>query len=141
TKKAINQLQLFVNQYPYSSYTDSCYVLIGKLNYKLEQKAYAIAKQYFHMELYKSAIVAFDNFINDYPSSSLLEDAFFNLLKARYMLLVNSVDSKKSERASQLTETYVRFMDYFPDSRYLKEAEAIYEKALKEKEKIQGQKI
>ncbi len=139
THMAIRELQSFVNQYPKSKHLDEANDIISKLRIKLETKASEIAKQYFKISNYKSAIVAIDNFTKDFPDSKFIEELKFVQVKANYLLTVNSIDSKRAERLRSTVDSYLKFVDKYPNSQYLKEAGAVYDLALKLKDKYKIQ--
>ena len=135
THAAIREFQNFVNQYPNSTRLTEANEIVAKLHIKLETKAYEITKQYFMISNFKSAIVAIGNFSKDYPDSKYIEELNLILIKANYLLTINSIDSKKAERLRNTIDAYLKFIDKYPQSVYLKDAESIYESALKFKEK------
>mgnify|MGYP000162104655 CR=1 FL=1 len=59
TKSAIEKLQEFINLFPDSEYVSDANVLIQELDYKLEKKAFEIAKQYNKISDYKASIASF----------------------------------------------------------------------------------
>ena len=59
TYTAIEKLQVFINLYPNSEYISEANQMISELQEKLEQKDFEIAKQYFTIRDYRSAIKAF----------------------------------------------------------------------------------
>src|SRR4051812_9643909 len=67
TNKAIGKLQNFIDVYPNSANFAEANTILKTLTDKLEKKAFEIAKQYNKIGDYKSALVALDNFIADYP--------------------------------------------------------------------------
>lgn len=127
TQRAIRSLQLFTIDYPNSSRIDSCNQLLDELRFKLELKEFKAAKLFYRMENYLAAKVAFDNFNQSYPSSKFKEEAWFLEYKSGFLLAANSVEDKKLERIEAAMEAYVNFVDRFPDSKRLKEAEILYE--------------
>lgn len=136
TKNAIKEFQSFVDTYPESARIDSCNHVIDKLRFKLEKKDYEITKQYFKLDDWKAAIVATKNFIKEYPSSNYNEEMYLMMIKSYYLLAINSVHSKKAERLDGAIENYVKFVDLYPKSSYLSDAESIYEDAKRIKEKL-----
>ena len=60
----------------------------------------------------------------------------FIIIQSYYLLALNSIESKKQERFKAATESYIKFVDAFPKSNYLKDAELIYSSALKNLEKF-----
>lgn len=135
TLKAINDLQLFMNQYPSSSRRDTCNKLVSKLEYKLETKAFEASKQYLKMEDYKSASVTFQILLEDYPDTRYREEGYFLWLKTRYQLARKSVDDKKMERIEDALKAYTTFVDRFPDSEYIGESEIYFTLLLEMKDK------
>lgn len=133
TSRAMEDLQIFVNTYPQSMYADSCTQMIEKLREKMEKKAFEIAHLYFHTENYKSAIIAFEDLLNQYPDSRNREEIQFYVVKSKYLLAENSILSKKKERYEDFTNSYVKFVDSFSTSVYLKDLEADYEKTRQNK--------
>ena len=49
------------------------------------------------------------------------------IVRASYLYAKNSVESKKTERYKLAAEEYLKFVDNFPQSRYLRDAEKIYD--------------
>lgn len=127
TQKAIDALQLFTSLYPASERADEAKSLIAELRDKLVYKSYLTGKLYYDMGNYKAAVVALSNSIADYPESSYKEDLMFMLLESRYLLAVNSVDSKKEQRLSEALDEYFTFVDEFPDSEHRKDADKFYD--------------
>jgi outer membrane protein assembly factor BamD len=135
TETAINELQKFINQYPQSQYVAECNTKLDELRGKLEYKSYNSAMLYYHMGNYKSAIVAFGSHIKDYPDTKYNEEFTFLIMKAYYLLAVNSIESKKQERFKAAIDNYAKFAERFPKSEYSEEAEKIYTESAKHLEK------
>ncbi|WCO00516.1 outer membrane protein assembly factor BamD [Psychroserpens ponticola] len=132
TVEALEKLQLFINKYPDSDYLAEANVLIKELDFKLEKKAFEIAKQYnkiayFESSDYEAAIKAFDNFLVDYPGTSFREEAMFFRLDSAYKLAINSVKSKKEERLEIAKGYYNTFHKYYPNSERTEEVEKMNE--------------
>jgi len=135
TKLAIKEFQRFTNQYPKSGRIPECNEILDKLRGKLEQKSYENAMLYYNMSDYKASIVAFSNHLKDFPDSKHVEELNYLTIKCYYLLALNSIESKKQERFKLAVDSYFKFVDTFPKSEYLKEAEMIYSSALKDLEK------
>ncbi|TJY36082.1 outer membrane protein assembly factor BamD [Pontimicrobium aquaticum] len=126
TVEAIEKIQSFINAYPNSEFLAEANKMVKELDFKLERKAYEIAKQYHtlgpHNRDYEAAIKAFDNFILDFPGATHKEKAMFYRLDSAYKLAVNSVESKKEERVRNAIEYYDSFKSRFAESEFLEEA-------------------
>ena len=128
TLRAIKELQSFVDRYPTSNRVAKCNELIDELRAKLSLKAFENAKQYYTTSNYKSAIIALDNVLIDFPSFNNREEVHFLIVKATYLLAINSISTKVEERLQATLEAYTHFKDNYPESTYLKELETTYNK-------------
>lgn len=98
TIDAIEKLQVFINTYPDSENVEEANRMVQELDFKLEKKAFEIAKQYNTITDYKASINSYNNFLLEYPGSKLREEALYYRLDSAYKLAVNSVEYKKEER-------------------------------------------
>lgn len=128
TYKAINELQLFVNTHPESERLIECNNLISGLRSKLELKSYEMAKQYYDMEYYQSAVVAFSNTLNDYPDTEYRQELMYLRFLSAYKLANNSIESKKLQRFIETKTAYLEFIENYPESNEAKEAIELYVK-------------
>ena len=136
SKAAIKEFQMFINEHPNSERIKECNEIMDKLREKLERKSYENAKLYYNTGDYKAAVVAFKNAITEFPGCKYNEELAYLIVKANYTLAVNSVESKKAERLKTTVESYFKFVDTYPKSLYLRDAEDIYTDALKQLDKI-----
>src|SRR5690606_35192593 len=116
TYKGLEKLQEHINQYPNSAKRMEANKLVAELREKLEKKDYETAKQYLHIEEYKAAIEAFDNFITDHPGSVYRKDAFYGRFAAAYELAINSIPGLVQERLLTAKGYYNNFMKYYQDT-------------------------
>lgn len=123
TIKALEKLQAFIDNYPNSEYIPQANEAVQKLNGKLEKKAYENAKGYNTISDYKSALIAFDNFIADFPGTPLKEDALFYKYDSAYQLAINSVPSKMEERLHIAQTAYANLMKFKSDTKYKEKAD------------------
>ena len=134
TELAINEMQNFLNNYPNSEKSKNINELIDELTYKLEFKAYENARQYFKMADYKAASVAFENVLNDFPSTKLRTKIYDYILKSKYELAVNSVYDLKKDRLEEATTFAKQVEREMPNSGLAKTAADLQAKLQKEKE-------
>jgi outer membrane protein assembly factor BamD len=136
TRKAIDEFQLFINRYPNSERIKESTELMDKLRDKLETKSYLQAKLYFDLSEYKAAIQAIKISLAEFPDSDYREELQFLSLKSHFSLAENSVETKKQERFLKTMNDYHAFITEFPESKYLKDAERIYNTSKKQTEQI-----
>ncbi|QFG54186.1 outer membrane protein assembly factor BamD [Chryseobacterium sp.] len=139
TELAINELQNFLNEYPNSERSRNISELTDELSYKLEYKAYENARQYFKMGEYKAADVAFENVLEDFPSTKLRSSIYDYILKSRFELAVNSVFSLKQERIERAM-AFTRLVEKeMPGTENAKTAQALRSRLVKEQENFARQ--
>ncbi|MDO7172840.1 outer membrane protein assembly factor BamD [Mariniflexile sp. AS56] len=134
TKSAIEKLQDFINLFPESEYLSEANKLVHELDYKLEKKAFSIAKQYNTISDYPASVKSFDNFMFDFPGSSLREEALFLRFDSAYKLAVNSRETKitpnglvplKKNRLEEAIEYYTSFKKAYANSKHIEEVNAM----------------
>lgn len=132
TKEAIEKLQNFINQFPESEYLPEANKLVKELDYKLEKKAFEIAKQYNTISDYPASVRSFNNFMFDFPGSSFREEALFYRFDSAYKLAINSVEYKntptgvvpiKKERLKEAKEFYDAFKKAYSNSKHIEEVD------------------
>jgi len=125
TIKAIEALQLFINLYPKSERVTEASKLIGNLREKLETKSYANAKLFLDIGDYKSAVIAFGNSAREFPDTKYAEEMEFLTVKAQALYAKASFETKQEERYNEAIRLYTEFVQNYPSSKYLKDAEEI----------------
>lgn len=116
TYNALDQLQIFIDQYPNSSRIDTCNQIMDGMRAKLELKQFEYAKLYFQTENYKSAVVALKETLIKYPESKYKEDIYYLLVQSNFELAINSVPTKKLDRLNNTLKSYRNFVAAFPES-------------------------
>ena len=125
TYKAIDELQMFMNQHPASKRIDECNKLIDELREKLVKKSFDSASLYYKLGDYKAAITALNNSLKEFPDTHYREELLFLVLRSSYEVAIRSYVDKMKERFQNTTEVFVQFKEEFPESKHLKEAERI----------------
>ncbi|MEY4433704.1 MAG: hypothetical protein RLZZ44_1838 [Bacteroidota bacterium] len=123
TTKAIEKLQAFIDTYPNSEYLPEANKIMKNLNEKLEKKVFENAKGYNTISDYKSALVALDNFIADYPGTPFKEEALYYKLDSAYQLGINSVPAKMEERLNVAKVAYANLIKFKADTKYKQKAD------------------
>jgi len=132
TLAAIDGMQLFVDRYPETEKKDTINFLVKEMRAKLEVKSFENAKLYHHIRRYKSAVIALENALREYPDSRYREEMSFLLLSSHFELATNSIESKKEQRLRDAVESYHNFVDNFENSDRLKEASNLYKGLIKQ---------
>ncbi|SNC67531.1 Beta-barrel assembly machine subunit BamD [Hymenobacter gelipurpurascens] len=136
TFSALEGIQEFLNRYPESKFRQETEGMSLELQKKLENKAFQSARLYYDLRYYQSAVTAFTSFQQQFPSSGFNEQAAYLKLSAQYDLARESVPEKQRERYLEAIAFYQSFVDTYPQSKNLKEAERMYDTSRTEADKL-----
>lgn len=140
TYAAVTEFQNFIEAYPTSSRRQDAQNRIFELQDKLVEKEYLNAKLYYDLGSYigngtngnyQACIVTAENAIKDFPYTRRREDFAFLILKAKFEYAKKSVASRQAERYENAIDEYYGFQSEYPESKYLKQATALYDAAPK----------
>ena len=132
TQKALQAFQNFIDKYPSGERTADANKFYNELTFRLEKKAFEIAKQYYRMEVYTAAIVSFENFMQDNIGTSLKEEALYYKFKASNDLAIKSIWKKKEKRLNDAQIVFEKFKKNFPESKRMEEMNGLNENLKKE---------
>lgn len=149
---AIMEFQDFLDFYPYTKLREKAQNMIFALQDKMVEKEFQAARLYLDLgsymgncayggSNYEACIVTSRNALLDFPYASpeRREQFSFMILKAKYQLAVQSVESKRMERYRDTIDEYYGFVNEYPESKNLKEAKRIFEASNKIVNKKQEQ--
>ena len=131
TRRAIDQLTLFITRYPDNERAGEAKELIAEMRSKLLEKSFQSARLYYDMGDYRAAIIAFKNSIADFPETRHREELLFLILKSSYLLADNSVPERQLERFQATMDEYYVFIEEFPESKYTGEAEQFFNNSMR----------
>lgn len=136
TIQGIEELQAFLDFFPRSEKVPLAQNAIFELQDKLTLKQLQNAQLYYNLGTYmgnnyQSCIIVAQNAVRDYPYSKYKEELEFLILKARYQEADLSVDERKADRFRDVIDEYYSFINNYPDSPNLGEAENIFKTAKK----------
>lgn len=119
----------YLREFPVNDHIDDCERMVTELNQRLDTKAYEAAKLYYKMEDYLAARVALRNVLKDDSDNIYREDILFYTAKASYKYAQLSVPAKQRERYLVFIDDYLNFKGELPESKYMKELDALYDRA------------
>lgn len=136
TRKAIEELQSFLDFFPKSDKVSIAQNAIFELQDKLVLKELQNAQLYYNLgnylgNNYLSAVITAKNAIKDYPYSKYKEQLEMLILKSRFQEASQSYEEKKPERFRDVIDEYYAFVNDYPDSDFRAEADNIYKIATK----------
>ena len=127
---------LFMEYFPNSVKKQEAQDMIFALQDKLVLKELYSAKLYYNLgnymgNNYESCVITAQNALKDYPYTDYREELSILILRARYEMAIYSVEDKKADRYRETVDEYYAFKNEFPESKYLKEAEKIFNESQK----------
>lgn len=141
TKRAIKEIDSFLDIYPRSSKADTLTMFRMELTDKLCYKEYLSAKLYLNLGTYlgnnyESAIITARNAINDYPYSTYREDLSYIIFMAKYESAILSVEELAEDRLREAMDEYYNFTnEYAESSKYKSDVDKCFAKIQKRLEK------
>ncbi|WP_370513193.1 outer membrane protein assembly factor BamD [Fulvivirga sp. M361] len=128
--EAVVAMQNFINRHSQSEFREKATEVIDDIQQKLERKGFENARQYYKLQRYDAAVIAFESFSSDFPDSHYNEEVGFLKFVAQYEWAEKSITSKQLERYKLAQEYYIEFIDSYPTSSFLNEAEKKYGNSL-----------
>jgi len=129
TYLALDAFRLFMVRYPQSKHAEESEKYIIEMREKIIRKSYIGAKMYFNLEDYKASLTALNTSLADFPETQYREEILYMIVKSRYMLAVNSIEGKQPERFQDAIDDYYSFLAEYPESKFGKDAERMYDNA------------
>ncbi len=128
TLSAIAYYQEFLDIYPNSKMRETVQQRMVELQDKLVRKELHSARLYYNLGTYfgncgsggnnyEACIITSQNALKDYPYTVMREDFALLIMKSKFELAQQSVDSKKLERYQDAEDECYGFINEYPDSR------------------------
>lgn len=142
TVSAIAAFQEYLDLYPDAKYKDQAQERLFALQDKLVEKELYSAELYYNLgsyfgnctnggNNYEACIVTSQNAIKEYPYSKRREDFSVLIMKSKFHLAEQSVETRKLERFQDAEDECYGFINEFPDSKNRKTAENFIAKCKK----------
>lgn len=142
TYDAIKEFQEFLDNYPTTGIKAQTQNMIFQLQDRLVEKEYLAAKLYYDLGSYltncqfggsnwEACVVTAENALRDFPYAEAWrrEDLSIMILRAKYRLAQQSVETKRVQRYRDCVDEYYAFRNDYPESKYLNEAHSIFTKS------------
>ena len=142
TVNAIAAFQEYMDIYPDAKLKDVAQKRLFELQDKLVRKELYSAQLYYNLGTYfgnctsggsnfEACIITAQNAMNDYPYTTLREDFALLIMKSKYELAQQSVESKKIDRYRDAEDECYGFINEYPESENKKLAEKYIESCKK----------
>ena len=143
THKSMEQFQEFLEYYPQSARKNEVQSILFELQEKLAYKELLAVRLYYNLGNYvvgypfpggnyTSCVITAQNALKTYPFSFYKEDFIYYIIKAKYDMANQSVEEKKDLRYRDVIDDYYAYINEFPEGRYHKQVQKIFESSKKE---------
>ena len=110
SKKAISQIQEFLDDFPNSEYSKDADKLINELRTRLAEKNMETGKLYFKLKAYDSAIVSYKIVVNEFYDTKFFNDANMEIIRCL------ALQNKSDEAKQYLTDLEINVKSIVTDS-------------------------
>lgn len=110
SKKAISQIQEFLDDFPNSEYSKDADKLINELRTRLAEKNMETGKLYVKLKAYDSAIVSYKIVVNEFYDTKFFNDANMEIIRCL------ALQKKSDEAKKYLTELEINEKSVVTDS-------------------------
>lgn len=137
---AITELQGYLDFFPDGRYRKEVEQMLFDLQDRLAYKEFLAARLYMNLGLYmgnnyQSCIITAQNALKDYPYTRHKEELMFLIFRAKTEEAELSVVERQQVRLRDALDYYYTFMNEYPEGKYAKTAQKMYESLSKKIEK------
>lgn len=136
TALAIDEINLFIHQYPYSKYIDECNEILDEMRNKLAKKELETVRMYYEIGYYEATQILARNFLKSYSSSKYAPEVLYILIRNNFDFARRSIESKKYFRYKDCIDAYETLQTQYPENRFLADSEKFATEAKKQINKI-----
>jgi len=117
-QKALSAFETLLKDYPGNEYAEDAREKVKVCRRKLAEREFYIGKFYLRQGAYLAAIARFDNILNNYADTDVIEKTFYNL----------AIAYSASGKMDRAVETLESLLSNYPETRYKKGASQLLAK-------------
>jgi outer membrane protein assembly factor BamD len=140
TMLAIEEVNLFIQQYPYSKYIEDCNKILDEMRDKLAKKELEVIRMYYDIGYYEAAQIMARNFLKTYSSSKYAPEVLYILIRNNYDFARRSVENKKYNRYKDCIEAFETMQVQYPENSFLAEGKKLANEAENQIKKLESSK-
>ena len=140
TTLTIDEINLYIQHYPYSKHIEECNEILDALHNKLAKKDMEMVRMYYQTGYYEAAQIMAKNFLKTYFASKLAPEVLFILIRNNYDFARKSVEHKKYFRFKDCIEAFQTLQAQFPESSFIADSKKIVTEAENQIKKMDERK-
>jgi outer membrane protein assembly factor BamD len=129
TVMAIEEVNLFIQQYPYSKHIEECNEILDALRNKLAQKEMEMVRMYYQTGHYEAAQIIAHNFLKNYSYSKFAPEVLSILVRNNFDFARRSVEHKKYFRFKDTLDAFEMLLTRYPESSFIAASRKIADEA------------
>jgi len=126
---AIDEINLFIQQYPYSKYIEECNEILDEMRNKLAKKEMETVKMYYELGYYEATQIMARNFMKNYSSSKYAPEVLFILIRNNYEFAKKSIEYKRYNRYKDCLEVFTTMLLQYPENSFFANSKKIANEA------------
>jgi outer membrane protein assembly factor BamD len=140
TNFTIDEINLFIQQYPYSTHIEECNEILDALRDKLARKEVEMVKMYYQTGYYEATQITVRNFMKSFSASKYAPEVLSILVKNNYDFARKSIEQKKYYRYKDCLDAFETLQQQYPENIYLTESKKLADEAATQIQKLDEQK-
>ena len=137
---AIDEVNLFIQNYPYSKHIEECNRILDALRDKLAKKEMEMVRMYFQTGSFEAAQIMARNFLKSYASSKYAPEVLSILIRNNFDFARRSVEHKKYYRFKDVVDAFEILQTQYPESNFITESRKLADEAALQMRKLDERK-
>jgi len=129
TLLAIDEVNLFIQNYPYSKHIEECNEILDALRDKLAKKEMEMVRMYYQTGNFEAAQIIARNFLKTYSSSKYAPEVLSILIRNNFDFARRSVERRKYHRFKDVLDAFEMLQTRYPESNFIAESRKIADEA------------
>jgi len=119
---AIDEVNLFIQNFPDSKHIEECNQILDALREKLAKKELEVVRMYYQTSNFEATQIMARNFLKTYSSSKYAPEVLFILVKNNFDFARKSVEYRKYNRFKDALEAFETLQVRYPESNFVADA-------------------
>jgi len=129
TLLAIDEVNLFIQNFPNSEHIEECNEILDALREKLAKKEMEMVRMYYQTSNFEATQIMVRNFLRIYSSSKYAPEVLFILVRNNFDFARQSVEHRKYNRFKDTLESFEMLRTRYPESGFVADARKIVNEA------------
>ena len=129
THRALAAIAEYLSRYPDTLRREQLEENVVTLTQKLHDKVFLNARTYYRIGRYRSAIVALQNALDEYPQTNHREEMTFMIVRSSFEFARGSAEAMRRDRYLDMLDRSLTYVSEFPEGRFVRDVERMQRQA------------